>query len=92
MVLRTRGEKKRWSDSSAAHRMAGRIGAYQRWAFTEDRRAATAAARAAFLDRFSREVDPRGTLPPAERARRAAFARKAHMTRMAYLSAKARGR
>jgi hypothetical protein len=92
MVLRGNGEKQRWSHSGAAHRLAGRVGAYQRWAFTEDRRAATAAARAAFLDRFEREVDPDGTLAPAERARRAAYARKAHFTRMAYLSAKARRR
>lgn len=92
MVLRGSGEKKRWGDSGAARRMAGRIGAYQRWAFTEDRRAATAAARAAFLDRFEREVDPLGALAPAERARRAEWARKAHFTRMAYLSAKARRR
>jgi hypothetical protein len=42
----------------------------------------TAAARAAFLSRFEREVDPDGLLAPEERARRAAHARKAHFTRM----------
>ena len=52
----------------------------------------TAPARAAFLGRFDREVDPDGTLDPAERARRAEYARKAHFTRMALKSAQARAR
>jgi len=52
----------------------------------------TAPARAAFLGRFEREVDPDGTLDPAERARRAAYARRAHFTRMALKSAIARAR
>ncbi|MFV8316327.1 hypothetical protein [Mycobacterium sp. 23] len=62
------------------------------WAHTEDRAARTAAARAAAMDRFEREVDPEGVLTPAERAKRAANARKAHFQRMAYASAKARQR
>ena len=57
---------------------------------TRDPRETTKAARAAFEDRFAREVDPDGTLAPAERARRAEAARKAYFTRLAYLSAKAR--
>ena len=55
-----------------------------------DPRETTRAARAAFEDRFVREVDPDRTLPEAERQRRAAAARKAYFTRLAYLSAKAR--
>jgi hypothetical protein len=55
-----------------------------------DSRAITAPARAAFLDRFEREVDPNGTLLPAERARRAEHARKAYMTGLALKSAQAR--
>lgn len=50
----------------------------------------TAPARKAFLDRFEREVDPDGTLPPDERARRADAARRAHMTKLAMKSARAR--
>ncbi len=51
----------------------------------------TAPARKAFLvDRFEREVDPDGVLPPADRARRAEHARKAYFTRLALKSAKAR--
>ena len=68
----------------------GRIGAYSRWAFTDDRLAATAPARNAFNSRFEKLVDPEGRLTPRERSLRAEWARKAYFTRLAYLSAKAR--
>ncbi len=55
-----------------------------------DGRAHTEAARAAFLDRFELEVDPDGTLDPAERSRRAAHARKAYFAKLALKSAQAR--
>ena len=67
----------------------GRIGAYARLA-KHDARELTAPARTAFLSRFEKDVDPDGTLPPEERERRAAFARKAHFARLARLSAIAR--
>jgi hypothetical protein len=51
-----------------------------------------APARAAFLDRFEREVDPAGVLDPAERARRAEHAKKAHFLRLALKSAQVRAR
>ncbi|MDP9460708.1 MAG: hypothetical protein M3Q22_10825 [Actinomycetota bacterium] len=70
--------------------LAARIAAHSKWALTADPTAATAPARAAFLDRFEREVDPDGVLPPTERARRAEHARKAYFTRLALKSAKAR--
>jgi hypothetical protein len=50
----------------------------------------TAKARAAFLDKFEREADPDGVLPPEERRRRAKHLRSAHFTRLALASAKAR--
>ena len=59
---------------------------------TPDRTAATAPARAAFDARFEREVDPERVLPSAERARRAAHARKAYFTRLALRSAQRRRR
>jgi hypothetical protein len=68
----------------------GRIGAYVQWSRTPDRAAHTAPARAAFLSRFEREVDPEGTLDPVERARLAEYARKAYFARLAFASAKAR--
>ncbi len=60
-----------------------RIAAHTRWAHEQDRTAATARARAAFQDRFEREVDPDRTLTAAERERRARSARSAHYTRLA---------
>lgn len=45
---------------------------------------------AAFLEKFERQVDPDGILEPAERARRATFALKAHMGRLALKASRAR--
>jgi hypothetical protein len=44
------------------------------------------------LDKFERLVDPDGTLPAAERTRRAKHARTAHFKRLALKSAQARRR
>ena len=52
----------------------------------------TRAARQAFLARFERDVDPHNVLSPDERKRRAEAARRAHMGRLALLSAKKRAR
>jgi hypothetical protein len=60
------------------------------WSRTHDRSARTAPARKAFLDRFEREVDPEGKLPPEERHQRARHAMRAHMLRLAKRSAAAR--
>lgn len=75
---------------SVEQSLFGRLGAHTRWAQCEDRTAATERARQASADRFLRLVDPDGTLAPEERAKRAESARKAHMTRMALASARAR--
>jgi hypothetical protein len=50
----------------------------------------TKAATAAFLARFERQVDPDGSLPPEERARRAAHARKSYMVRLALKASRRR--
>ena len=55
-----------------------------------DPRETTANARKAFLAQFYDQVDPDRTLPEPERERRAEQARKAHFTRLAFLSSKAR--
>lgn len=55
-----------------------------------DSRELTAKARAAFQDRFTRQVDPDGLLPEPERQRRAECARKAYYANLAAKSAKAR--
>jgi len=55
-----------------------------------DSRDLTAAARAAFMARFEKQVDPDRCLDPIERSRRAEHAKKAHFLAMAIRSAKAR--
>jgi hypothetical protein len=55
-----------------------------------DPRETTRNGREAFMAGFEEKVDPEGNLPPAERARRAESARKAHMLRLSLKSAKAR--
>lgn len=67
-----------------------RSAAHQSWANTSDSSGRTAPARAAFDARFDRQVDPSGVLPPVERARRAASARKAYFLALAQRSAEAR--
>jgi len=69
--------------------LRARIGAYSLHA-TRDGKETTARARAAFLARFERDVDPDGALDPVDRAKRANAALKAHMARMALGRAKAR--
>ena len=69
--------------------LAGRIGAHTLHS-QHDSRDLTAHARAAFLARFEREVDPEVSLEPGERRRRAAQARKAYFARLAFLSAESR--
>lgn len=77
--------------SPAERSMRGRMGAYALHA-RYDPRQTTAPARAAFLRRFLDEVDPDRVLPESERLRRAAAARKAYFTRLAYLASRRRRR
>ena len=55
-----------------------------------DPRQTTANARAAFLARFEREVDPTGKLDPTERRRRAEHARRAYFVRLSLAALEAR--
>lgn len=57
-----------------------------------DPRDVTLAAREAFLRSFLDKVDPERVLSAHERSRRAEAARREHMTRLAWLSARARSR
>lgn len=72
--------------------LRSRMASHVSWANTADPAARTANARKALLDRFDRQVDPDGVLPPEERARRAKHARTAFYTSMALKSAQARRR
>jgi hypothetical protein len=69
--------------------LVARVGAYALHA-KHDSRELTRPARAKFNERFAREVDPDGILPPAERERRAEMARKAYFARLALKSAQVR--
>ncbi len=71
--------------------MRARIGAHAAHA-RHGGHAMTAAARAKFMRGFEAQVDPRGELPPDERARRAEQLRKAHFARLALKSVQARRR
>jgi hypothetical protein len=67
----------------AAKDINRRIAAEISWSRTYDRSARTRPARQQFLQRFEREVDPGGVLPPDERRRRAEHAKRAYMLRLA---------
>jgi Helix-turn-helix domain len=85
------GERAARATSSPARRaLRARMAAHHLHAGIPDAAAHTAPARAAFLGRFEREVDPDGVLDPRERARRAQHARKAYFLRLALASAHAR--
>jgi hypothetical protein len=68
---------------------AGRIGAMTTLS-RHDPRELTRNANKAFARKFETQVDPLGQLDPEERQRRAAYALKAHMQRLAMASAKVR--
>jgi hypothetical protein len=67
-----------------------RIAAEIAWSRTVDRAARTRPARQKFLQKFEREVDPDGALPPDERRRRAEHALRAYMLRLAKRSVSVR--
>jgi hypothetical protein len=71
-------------------KLQAQLAAHRSWAETDCRSARTAPARAAFLERFEREVDPHGDLHAEERSRRAESARKAYFAGLALKSAQVR--
>lgn len=72
--------------------LTARIAAHTRWGNTDDTVAATAPARKAAEDRFFRQADPEGVLPPEVRARKAESLRKAYYLRLSAAGVKARQR
>ena len=68
----------------------GAIAANTRWS-REDPAVNAGRGQAGLVEKFRREVDPDGTLPEAERERRAQCAYRAHFQRLALASSKARG-
>lgn len=69
--------------SPALRSLKARAAANESWARTRDRSGRTAPARAAAIARFEQQVDPDGLLSAQERAKRAEYAHKAHMQRLA---------
>lgn len=76
--------------SSPKRTLAARVAANTRWAYEPDRKAATAPARQGLMAKFAAEVDPDGTLDPAERDRRARSLMTAHCLRCSAASARSR--
>lgn len=74
----------------AERSLRAKVAAHERWKNT-DPAAASEAARRRIFDRFEQEV-PAEITDPAERARRAEHALKAHMARLALASSVARRR
>jgi hypothetical protein len=74
----------------AERSLRSKMASHLSWAQTDDRTARTAPARAGFMARFEREVDPEGVLPPAERARRAEQLMRAHMAKLSLAASKAK--
>lgn len=71
-------------------RQRARLAALTRWS-KEDPQLSAVRAQAGLLARFRREIAAtHPDLPPAELDRRAEAARRAHMTRLAFVSSKAR--
>lgn len=71
--------------------MQMRLASHLSWANTPDRRARTEKARhASHVERFEKQVDPDGTMPPEERRLRAESAKKAYYTELALKSAQVR--
>jgi hypothetical protein len=73
----------------AERRARASIAANIRWAH-EDPTHNAVRGQAGLRARFERDVDPDGTLSPAERAKRAERLHRAHITRLAEASRKAR--
>jgi hypothetical protein len=80
------------ADQRSTRSLRARAAAHALHARVADPAAHTAPARKAFLDRFEREVDPDGVLPPEVRARMAAHARTAYFLGLAEKSRAARRR
>ena len=78
--------------SPAERSLRASIAVHTRWSNTSaaDRRRQADRGHAALLATFAAQVDPDGTLPPDELAKRVENLRRAHMKKLALASAKAR--
>lgn len=72
-------------------RLRAQLAAHTRWS-REDPAPVGHRGQAGLRARLAREIDPDGSLAPAERERRTDSALRAHMTRLAFQSSRARAR
>lgn len=70
--------------------LRAQIAANTRWAIEPNRTQAMAPARAAFVKKFEKQVDPDGTMDPVVRAERVDNLMRAHMLKVAMKGAQAR--
>lgn len=80
--------------AESVHAVNGRIGALERWSRTTatERTQQTEAARVGALTKFEEQADPEGRMSEADRIAAGARLRRAHMQRLAQLSAASRRR
>lgn len=76
--------------SKADRTLRAQIAANTRWGRTTDRSASTEPARRGLRAKFELEVDPDGSLDPAERDRRVDSLLMAHMQKMSLAASRAR--
>jgi hypothetical protein len=76
--------------TAAERKLRATLAAESRWAQPGSRETARVTARASMIARFEKQVDPDGVLPPAERAKLAESARRAHLLSMSLKSVRAR--
>jgi hypothetical protein len=72
--------------------LRAKIAAHTGWAKTKDRTARTQPGRDAFRARFEEQVDPEGVMSEAARRKAVESAMRAHFTKLAFESSKARRR
>src|SRR5690606_19214769 len=85
-----RVSRRRAGVTDSIRSLQARAAAHHSWAATPNRRERTSPGTRAFLDRFAREIDPEGVLPPDELKKRAAAARSAYFAELAIKSVRAR--
>lgn len=79
----------------AGRRLSAQVAAHASWANTVDRTARAAGGDSATRSRanlraYERQIDPDGTMDPADRELRARSLRRSHMARLALLALNAR--
>lgn len=78
------------SMTPAERRLRASAAGLTRWANETDRAGAIRPLREGFIRKLEREIDPDGSLPPDELAKRVELARRAHLAKASLAAAVAR--